>query len=134
MVYDYASLKVCAEKGAELGTWKKQPVYSISKRNIQNIDLNNGNAYIIYDDGNKLWYQGNIVGTVNKFGNVDQWRKPQKYYPPEEEINMDNRRKYVYQDPVEAKEVKPQVPIDGGLLLEEILKETKKMLDEACKW
>lgn len=71
-------LKVAAQNDIKLGSWNDKTVYAISKYDIKDGNYSSSRVYVIYDDDNKLFYQGQIYGTVSKNGTVDECN-PRKY-------------------------------------------------------
>jgi hypothetical protein len=78
MTFTPTYLKAAEQSNVSLGTWKGYSVRAICKENIYGGNYRSDTAYIIYDDGNKIFIDGLIYGIVSRDGNVDE-RRPYKY-------------------------------------------------------
>ena len=84
MTFTPTYLKAAEQSKTTLGTWKGYSVRAICKENIYGGNYRDDTAYIIYDDGNKIFIDGVIYGVVCRDGNVDE-RKPYVYIKSIEE-------------------------------------------------
>lgn len=70
MQFTYTYLKQAEKNHTQLGQWNGYNVYAIRKATIEEEDYNTYYAYVIYDDDNLLFYDGQIYGTVRSDGRV----------------------------------------------------------------
>lgn len=77
MAYDYATLKLAAQREEPLGKWNGVPVYAIAKEDLY--ESNRAWYYIVYNDINALVRDGYRLGTVGLQGDVTELTKPVKY-------------------------------------------------------
>ena len=92
-MFSYEYLKMCADNGTKIGDWKDSAVYATSAKELPN--KVHWVWHIIYDDNNKLvsWENGcwQVVGYVNKAGNVRECRR-EKYEFPVEKANFQSKK------------------------------------------
>ena len=83
--YSYNELKVAAAEGRRIGGYMGKNVFSCSKWNYaakQHKDA----FYVLYDEDNKLVYDGTIYGTISEKGLVDEWNNKRTWIPPQSQV------------------------------------------------
>ena len=81
MQFTYTYLKNAADRNVLIGNWRGYPVYALSKRDLDNTRTDC--IYLLYDDKNYLYRANYIYGTVDKFGDVNEF-SPELYRLEEE--------------------------------------------------
>ena len=77
MNFGYTSLKQAWQNDTRVGNWKGRSVFAAPSYKVE--DLPTSHFYIIFDDGNKMYYDGLVYGTVTEAGNVEELRVPQRW-------------------------------------------------------
>ena len=72
-------LRNAYERMEKIGEFRGKDVYAITKRGIGYGEYWKGNAYVIFDDGNKLFFEGKIIGDVKYNGDVNIYNTSYKY-------------------------------------------------------
>ena len=72
-------LRNAYERMEKIGEFRGKDVYAITKRGIGYGEYWKGNAYVIFDDGNKLFFEGKIIGDVKYNGDVNIYNTPYVY-------------------------------------------------------
>lgn len=89
MRYSKTYLTRAHERGDKVGAFKGYDVYPITKKQIGYGEYWNEHYYIILDDGNKLFRNGKVFGSVSTNGDVKLEREPLDY-----KIEMKNEIKF----------------------------------------
>lgn len=70
--YSYEELRQAAASGRRIGGWQGFNVYSCSKYDY---DATKSNFYVVYDDDNKLVRKGQVYGTIDAVGTINECPK-----------------------------------------------------------
>lgn len=100
--YSYNELKLAAAEGRRIGGYKGKNVFSCSKWKYDPL-RNKGNFYVLYDEDNKLVYDGTIYGTISDKGAVDEWNNKRTWLSPQSQVA-------VTFEPVASKKPQSQTP------------------------
>ena len=85
--YSYNELKVAAAEGRRIGAYMGSNVFACSKWNYaakQHKDA----FYVLYDEDNKLVYDGTIYGTISEKGLVDEWNNKRTWVSPMNQMEV----------------------------------------------
>lgn len=83
--YSYNELKVAAAEGRRIGGYKGKNVFSCSKWKYDPL-RNKGSFYVLYDEDNKLVYDGIVYGTISEKGLVDEWDSKRTWLSPQSQV------------------------------------------------
>ena len=83
--YSYNELKVAAAEGRRIGGYKGKNVFSCSKWKYDPL-RNKGSFYVLYDEDNKLVYDGIVYGTISEKGLVDEWNSKRTWLSPQSQV------------------------------------------------
>ena len=83
--YSYNELKVAAAEGRRIGGYKGKNVFSCSKWKYDPL-RNKGSFYVLYDEDNKLVYDGIVYGTISEKGLVDEWNNKRTWISPQSQV------------------------------------------------
>ena len=83
MDFTYDNLQDAWLHDVRIGNWKGKPVYSVRKDHI-NEECVNGVYYVVFDDGYKIIgidssNRMKEYGSIDRYGNVDEYFAPLKY-------------------------------------------------------
>lgn len=110
MNFGYTSLKNAWENEVRVGNWKGRSVFAAPSHEVE--ELSNSNFYIIFDDGNKMYHDGLVYGTVTEAGNVEELRVPQRWnYKKRRETTSAKTETYTKAE-VEEKTPEVEVVVD----------------------
>ena len=79
--FDYKTLE--RNNGEKVGVFRDWNVIATTKKAYFNRENTQG-AYLIYDDGNKLVFNGKVCGTIGIDGKVNYGRAEYRYVSPQE--------------------------------------------------
>lgn len=79
--YSYNELKLAAAEGRRIGGYKGKNVFACSKWKYDPL-RNKGSFYVLYDEDNKLVYDGIVYGTISEKGLVDEWNDKRTWISP----------------------------------------------------
>ena len=96
-----------------IGTWKNGVVYAVFKEDYDNMKEKN-DIYVIMDDGNKVIFEGNVVGMVTNGGHIIQTQA----------------RVYQPVVPVAAKKEKKKEKKEEEIVEDQFYKQYSKTVDE----
>lgn len=85
--YSYNELKVAATEGRRIGGYLGKNVFACSKWNYaakQHKDA----FYVLYDEDNKLVYDGIVYGTISEKGLVDEWNSKRTWLSPVNQMEV----------------------------------------------
>ena len=83
--YSYNELKLAAAEGRRIGGYKGKNVFSCSKWKYDPL-RNKGSFYVLYDEDNKLVYDGIVYGTISEKGLVDEWNDKRTWISPQSQV------------------------------------------------
>lgn len=83
--YSYNELKVAAAEDRRIGGYLGKNVFACSKWKYDPL-CNKGNFYVLYDEDNKLVYDGIIYGTISDKGLVDEWNNKRTWISPQSQV------------------------------------------------
>lgn len=83
--YSYNELKVAAAEGRRIGGYKGKNVFSCSKWKYDALKSKDA-FYVLYDEDNKLVYDGAIYGTISDGGLVDEWERQRTWISPQSQV------------------------------------------------
>lgn len=83
MKFDYKTLE--RNNGEKVGVFRDWSVIATTKKAYFNRENTQG-AYLIYDDGNKLVFNGKVCGTIGIDGKVNYGKAEYRYVQPQEPI------------------------------------------------
>lgn len=83
--YSYNELKLAAAEGRRIGGYKGKNVFSCSKWKYDPL-RNKGSFYVLYDEDNKLVYDGIVYGTISEKGLVDEWNSKRTWLSPQSQV------------------------------------------------
>ena len=81
MKFDYKTLE--RNNGEKVGVFRDWNVIATTKKAYFNRENTQG-AYLIYDDGNKLVFNGKVCGTIGIDGKVNYGKAEYRYVSPQE--------------------------------------------------
>ena len=79
--YSYNELKAAAAEGRRIGGYKGKNVFSCSKWKYDALRHKDA-FYVLYDEDNKLVYDGTIYGTISEKGALDEWNNRRTWISP----------------------------------------------------
>lgn len=85
--YSYNELKVAAAEGRRIGGYKGKNVFSCSKWKYDPL-RNKSSFYVLYDEDNKLVYDGIVYGTISEKGLVDEWNNKRTWISPVNQMEV----------------------------------------------
>lgn len=85
--YSYNELKLAAAEGRRIGGYKGKNVFSCSKWKYDPL-RNKGSFYVLYDEDNKLVYDGIVYGTISEKGLVDEWNNKRTWISPVNQMEV----------------------------------------------
>lgn len=85
--YSYNELKVAAAEGRRIGGYKGKNVFSCSKWKYDALRHEDA-FYVLYDEDNKLVYDGTIYGTISEKGLVDEWNNKRTWISPVNQMEV----------------------------------------------
>lgn len=100
--YSYNELKVAAAEKRRIGGYLGKNVFACSKWKYDPLS-NKGNFYVLYDEDNKLVYDGIVYGTISEKGLVDEWNNKRTWISPVNQMEVSFA-------PVASKKPQPQTP------------------------
>ena len=83
--YSYNELKVAAAEGRRIGGYMGKNVFSCSKWKYGALRHKDA-FYVLYDEDNKLVYDGTIYGTISEKGLVDEWNNKRTWISPQSQV------------------------------------------------
>ena len=98
--YSYNELKLAAAEGRRIGGYKGKNVFACSKWKYDPL-RNKGSFYVLYDEDNKLVYDGIVYGTISEKGLVDEWNNKRTWISPQSQVEVSF-------EPVASKKPQPQ--------------------------
>ena len=122
MNFGYTSLKQAWQNDTRVGNWKGRSVFAAPSYEVE--DLSTSHFYIIFDDGNKMYCDGLVYGTVTEAGNVEELRVPQRWNykkrrettPAKEETKREEPKKEAPEVEIVV-DVKVNIDVDATLKL-----------------
>lgn len=85
--YSYNELKLAAAEGRRIGGYKGKNVFACSKWKYDPL-RNKGSFYVLYDEDNKLVYDGIVYGTISEKGLVDEWNSKRTWLSPQSQVEV----------------------------------------------
>ena len=85
--YSYNELKVAAAEGRRIGGYKGKNVFACSKWKYDPL-RNKGSFYVLYDEDNKLVYNGIVYGTISEKGLVDEQNNKRTWISPVNQMEV----------------------------------------------
>ena len=85
--YSYNELKVAAAEGRRIGGYQGKNVFACSKWKYDPL-CNKGRFYVLYDEDNKLVYDGIVYGTISEKGLVDEWNNKRTWVSPMNQMEV----------------------------------------------
>ena len=85
--YSYNELKVAAAEGRRIGGYKGKNVFACSKWKYGALRHKDA-FYVLYDEDNKLVYDGTIYGTISEKGLVDEWNNKRTWISPQSQVEV----------------------------------------------
>lgn len=85
--YNYNELKLAAAEGRRIGGYKGKNVFSCSKWKYDALRHKDA-FYVLYDEDNKLVYDGTIYGTISEKGLVDEWNNKRTWISPVNQMEV----------------------------------------------
>ena len=85
--YSYNELKVAAAEGRRIGGYMGKNVFSCSKWKYGALRHKDA-FYVLYDEDNKLVYDGTIYGTISEKGLVDEWNNKRTWISPQSQVEV----------------------------------------------
>jgi len=87
--YGYNELKVAAAEGRRIGAYMGRNVFACSKWKYDTLKSKNKDSfYVLYDEDNKLVYDGTIYGTISDKGLVDEWDRKRTWVSPQSQVEV----------------------------------------------
>lgn len=87
--YSYNELKVAAAEGRRIGAYMGRNVFACSKWKYDTLKCKNKDSfYVLYDEDNKLVYDGTIYGTISDKGLVDEWDRKRTWISPQSQVEV----------------------------------------------
>lgn len=87
--YSYNELKVAAAEGRRIGAYMGRNVFACSKWKYDTLKSKNKDSfYVLYDEDNKLVYDGTIYGTISDKGLVDEWDRKRTWVSPQSQVEV----------------------------------------------
>ena len=83
--YSYNELKLAASEGRRIGAYLGKNVFACSKWKY-GAERHKDNFYVLYDEDNKLVYDGTIYGTISDKGLVDEWDNKRTWISPQSQV------------------------------------------------
>lgn len=83
--YSYNELKLAAAEGRRIGGYLGKNVFACSKWKYDPL-CNKGSFYVLYDEDNKLVYDGIVYGTISEKGLVDEWNNKRTWISPQSQM------------------------------------------------
>lgn len=102
MKFDYKTLE--RSNGEKVGVFRDWSVIATTKKAYFNRENTQG-AYLIYDDGNKLVFNGKVCGTIGIDGKVNYAKGEYRYVQPQDPI-FEMKQKPQLVDPPTPGEIK----------------------------
>lgn len=100
--YSYNELKVAAAESRRIGGYKGKNVFSCSKWKYDALKSKDA-FYVLYDEDNKLVYNGIVYGTISDGGLVDEWERQRTWISPQSQVAVSF-------EPVASKKPQSQTP------------------------
>ena len=85
--YSYNELKVAAAEGRCIGGYLGKNVFACSKWKY-GAERHKDAFYVLYDEDNKLVYDGTIYGTISEKGLVDEWNNKRTWISPVNQMEV----------------------------------------------
>ena len=85
--YSYNELKVAAAEGRRIGGYLGKNVFACSKWKYGALRHKDA-FYVLYDEDNKLVYDGTIYGTISEKGLVDEWNNKRTWISPVNQMEV----------------------------------------------
>ena len=85
--YSYNELKVAAAEGRRIGAYMGRNVFACSKWKY-GAERHKDAFYVLYDEDNKLVYDGTIYGTISDKGLVDEWNNKRTWISPVNQMEV----------------------------------------------
>ena len=85
--YSYNELKLAAAEGRRIGGYKGKNVFACSKWKYDPL-RNKGSFYVLYDEDNKLVFDGIVYGTISEKGLVDEWNNKRTWISPQSQVEV----------------------------------------------
>ena len=85
--YSYNELKVAATEGRRIGAYMGKNVFACSKWKYDPLK-GKDNFYVLYDEDNKLVYDGIVYGTISEKGLVDEWNNKRTWISPQSQVEV----------------------------------------------
>ena len=85
--YSYNELKVAAAERRRIGGYQGKNVFACSKWKY-GAERHKDAFYVLYDEDNKLVYDGTIYGTISEKGLVDEWNNKRTWISPQSQVEV----------------------------------------------
>ena len=115
--FDFKTLE--RNDGEKVGSFRDWSVIATTKKAFFNRENTQG-AYLIYDDGNKLVFNGKVCGTIGIDGKVNYSKSEYRYVQPQEPILTRQGECAAFESP--AGVANAEVKLENGELVESLLK------------
>lgn len=106
--YSYNELKLAAAEGRRIGGYKGKNVFACSKWKYDPL-RNKGSFYVLYDEDNKLIYDGIVYGTISEKGLVDEWNNKRTWISPQSQMEVN----FTPVSPAKPKASQKSIPATG---------------------
>ena len=106
--YSYNELKVAAAEGRRIGGYQGKNVFACSKWKY-GAERHKDTFYVLYDEDNKLVYDGTIYGTISEKGLVDEWNSKRTWISPVNQMEVN----FTPVSPAKPKVSQKSIPATG---------------------